>query len=123
MKSAANVEIVPIIETSTVDEVVIGSALNLESSTIGSVKSRKENMQDSPRTDNEGTARKVAQPFSSASNSGNKRQRVVTPAASKVIDDEDEPRTSPNLRKISNKTVKQEPKENERRVLGGIENI
>jgi hypothetical protein len=54
--------------------------------------------------------------------SGTKRQRVVTPAASKVIDDEDEPRKSPSVR-IAPQSALQEIKEGERKVLGGIENI
>jgi hypothetical protein len=54
--------------------------------------------------------------------SGTKRQRVVTPAASKVIDDEDEPRKSPSVR-ISSRSALQEIKEGERKVLGEIENV
>ena len=102
----------------------------LLSTTITSnVKSRKENVQSSPHgadlnsTGYEGVARKVSQQFSTTAVNGIKRPRVVTPAASKVIDDEDEPRTSPSLRMASRGSAKQEGKEVERRVLSGIENI
>lgn len=96
---------------------------------ISNVQSRKEYAQASPvevaskHTDNGGISRKVSQQIATEINSGNKRQRVIAPAASKVIDDEDEPRSSPSLRKISSKSTKQDSKENERRVLSGIENI
>lgn len=59
----------------------------------------------------------------STGNNGTKRQRVITPAAAKVIDDEDEPRTSPSIRKTSLGSMKQDGKGNERKVLGGIENV
>ncbi|KAH8676660.1 hypothetical protein BGZ60DRAFT_371700 [Tricladium varicosporioides] len=100
----------------------------LEVTAIGNVKSRKENMQGSPRgpdsgTVSEGTARRVAQALTSSTNNSNKRQRIITPASSKVIDVEDEPRTSPSLRKMSSKSMKQEHRDCERRVLSGIENI
>jgi alpha-N-acetylglucosamine transferase len=89
------------------------------------VQSRKEN-HSSPHSEfrqesNEGVTRKVSQTFA-ASNSSHKRQRVVTPAASKVIDAEDEPRTSPSSRKISRTSEKQDS-DSERRVLSGIENV
>ena len=51
---------------------------------------------------------------------GMKRQRVAS-AASKAIDNEDEPRSSPTLRKTS--MGKQEGVETERKVLGAIENV
>lgn len=93
-------------------------------------------MQESPRGaeqslyGNGNITRKVSQPFPAASNHGtNKRQRVVTPAASKVIDDEDEPRSSPAFRKTSGLSSKSEPppnpahRESEVRILSGNENI
>ncbi|CAG8982609.1 hypothetical protein HYALB_00008101 [Hymenoscyphus albidus] len=103
---------------------------------------RKEKMQESPRgveqpiIGNEnaaGAARKVSQPFSIANHGTNKRQRVVTPAASKVIDDEDEPRSSPAFRKTSGISSKSEPppppphrephREGDVRILSGNQNI
>jgi hypothetical protein len=93
------------------------------------VKSRKEHVQPSPLTENvntaenEGVSRKTSLQIAIEFNGGNKRQRVITPAASKVIDDEDEPRSSPSLRKIAERSTKQDTKEGERSVLGGIENI
>lgn len=92
-----------------------------------SIWSRKENVYGSPSaTDtfgNEGALRKVAQTFTATNSSGTKRQRNVTPAASKVIDDEDEPRASPLLGKMSRGASKHEGREGERRVLSGIENL
>ncbi|TVY81836.1 hypothetical protein LSUE1_G003008 [Lachnellula suecica] len=92
------------------------------------VKGKKENAQASPfevprnPMDTSGFARKISQ--QTGVENSNKRQRVITPAASKVIDDEDEPRSSPSLRKSStSRPTKQELKDNERRVLSGIENI
>jgi hypothetical protein len=60
--------------------------------------------------------------FITTNNSGTKRSRVITPAANKVIDDEDEPRVSPLIRHASLETVKQEKREPQRKVLGEIEN-
>lgn len=94
------------------------------------VKGRKENIQASalettPKPNNTegngGSLRKVSQTATESNH--NKRQRVVTPAASKVIDDTDEPRSSPSLRKVSGMLVKQDSKEGERKVLQGIENV
>lgn len=70
--------------------------------------------------DDENTARKSPM-FITTNNSGTKRSRVVTPAAIKAIDDEDEPRASPSIRQASLGTVKQENREPERKVLGEIE--
>ncbi|CZT08402.1 uncharacterized protein RCO7_08225 [Rhynchosporium graminicola] len=72
---------------------------------------------------NENPPRRVSQPFTTTNNSGTKRQRVVTPAAAKVIDEEDEPRSSPSLRKASQASARTDGRENERVVLGGIENV
>lgn len=58
--------------------------------------------------------RKVSQTFTS-SNSGNKRQRVISPAAPKAIDTEDEPKGSISHGRQGNGA--------ERRVLSGIQNI
>lgn len=71
----------------------------------------------------ENPTRRISQPFATTNNSGTKRQRVVTPAAAKVIDDEDEPRSSPSIRKASQASARTDGKENDRVVLGGIENI
>ena len=92
----------------------------LNSGLIG-IKSRKENVQDySGKGERLGAidrTRKSVQPVLSTSTSGAKRQRVVTPAAFKVIDEEDEPRSSPT-RKVSQGTSAQD---GERRALSGIE--
>jgi hypothetical protein len=83
-------------------------------STAESVQSRKENMPDSPHSmdlrlpSNEGSVNKMPPSFQPPNHGANKRQRIVTPAASKAIDDEDEPRSSPSVRKISGMSVKQE---------------
>lgn len=75
-----------------------------ESGISGSVKSRKENAQDSPllrETVSEGNFTwGASQPSSAISAAGHKRQRVVTPASVKAIDQEDEPKNS-IMRKIS----------------------
>jgi hypothetical protein len=90
----------------------------------GNVKSRKENKQCSPNNVeiiSGDVSRKPGQPFMSIS-SGAKRQRVVTPAAFKAIDNEDQPRSSPNSRKISQGvSLAQDIRDGERRVLTGIE--
>ena len=72
--------------------------------------------------DENATLNTISSISSTTNISGTKRQRVVTPAASKVIDEEDEPRKSPSIR-IASRSVLQEIKEGERKVLGGIENI
>ena len=86
------------------------------------IKSRKENVpktlfEENPQAQDKGL-RKVAQPFSASNITGTKRQRVITPAASKVIDHEDQPRVSPIARKLSRQDAR-----DGRSVLGGIENI
>ncbi len=102
--------------------------LTMKPNAIDSLKSKKENIQE-PTLETESSplvngniVRIVSQPIATTT-SGTKRQRVVTPAAAKVIDDEDEPRTSPFIRKTSLGSTKQDGKENERKVLGGIENV
>jgi len=52
-----------------------------------------------------------------------KRQRVVTPASFKAIDQEDEPKDSSVLRKISQGSALQDNKDVGRRVLGELPNI
>lgn len=97
---------------------------------INSIKSRKETMQDSPlgpepnATVNEHSTRVVSQSFVPANSAGTKR-RVVTPAAAKVIDDEDEPRSSPSLRNVSRGSMKQDGKEieSDKRVFSGVSNV
>jgi hypothetical protein len=94
---------------------------------LSNVKSRKDYIQDSlelfESCQNENATLNTISSISSTTNiSGTKRQRVVTPAASKVIDDEDEPRKSPSVR-IASRSALQEIKEGERKVLGGIENV
>lgn len=86
---------------------------------IGSVKSRKENAQDSPlpRALSEGNnfTSGASQPSSAISAAGHKRQRVVTPASVKAIDQEDEPKNS-IMRKISQGSAG-------RRALGELPNV
>jgi hypothetical protein len=86
------------------------------------IKSRKENMQESTGASDLYSSsiditRKAAQPFTLNPSGMAKRQRIVTPAAFKVIDEEDEPRTSPT-RKVT-QTVS--AADGERRALSGIE--
>ncbi|KAK6587412.1 hypothetical protein PZA11_000702 [Diplocarpon coronariae] len=75
----------------------------------------------------ENSMRRLSQPFTTT-NGSNKRQRVVS-AAAKAIDDEDEPRSSPSraasisVRKTSQASVRIDNKENERVILGGIQNV
>jgi hypothetical protein len=93
-------------------------------------KPEKENDGTSPATQESESAgkqqtttmRRSSHPFTATNITGTKRQRNVTPASSKVIDDEDEPRSSPSLRKVSRQS-KQEGKEGDRRALSGIENV
>jgi hypothetical protein len=67
--------------------------------------------------------RTISNPIATATSSGTKRQRVVTPAATKAIDIEDEPRTSPSIRKMSLGNAKHEGEEGDRKILGAIENV
>jgi hypothetical protein len=90
-------------------------------SRLVNIKGRKENVHEYPGKSEICTAtdrvRRATQPSMSISSSGAKRQRVVTPAAFKVIDEEDEPRSSP-----TRKTSQAAPAyDEERKVLGGIE--
>ncbi|KAI9733152.1 MAG: hypothetical protein M1818_007270 [Claussenomyces sp. TS43310] len=97
------------------------------------IRSRKESIQASPSVQEPASipvegVRKIAQPFPSATNSGggsggsssSKRQRVVTPAAFRAIDQEDQPRSSPTSRKISQAVIEEDAMEKERRILSGI---
>jgi hypothetical protein len=96
----------------------------LKQITNTSVRSRKENMHETPlgpepsAAANENGTRVVPQSFVTTNSAGTKRSRVVTPAAAKVIDDEDEPRTSQSVRQVSRTSVKQDGKENERKASG-----
>lgn len=98
------------------------------------VKSRKENINRSPVTtrassvsvvDENETNRKVSQTFTAINSANNKRQRVVTPAATKAIDDEDEPRSSPSTRKVSRTSAKegQGQAQGARRALSNVTNV
>lgn len=98
------------------------------------VKSRKENINRSPVTtransvsvvDENETNRKVSQTFTAINNVNNKRQRVITPAATKAIDDEDEPRSSPSTRKVSRTSAKegQGQAQGARRALSNVTNV
>ncbi len=102
------------------EESQLNSMPVLSSGRIG-IRGRKENMLESPcegePSGNTEVTRTIAQSFASAEraiSSGSKRQRVVTPAAFKVIDEEDEPKSSPT-RKVSQAG-------SVRSVLNGIEN-
>jgi hypothetical protein len=89
-------------------------------SSFTAVKSRKENLQESAGISewhrSIDRTRKFMNPVVSTS-SGTKRQRVVTPASFRAIDEEDEPRSSPT-RKVSQAVSAQD---GERRALSGIE--
>jgi hypothetical protein len=95
---------------------------------MNEIEGKKENCQDkSPYSEvnsatNETTLRNTMQSYS-ATSSGAKRQRIVTPAATKVIAVEDEPRTSPLASKISRGTLQDGNSEGEKKVLSEIENI
>jgi hypothetical protein len=110
------------------------TTVNNGSAILSNIKSRKEN-QASPLAgrsisataaekplEREETAQKVSQAIIPATNSGTKRQRVITPAAAKAIDDEDEPRSSPSTRKVSRASAKQDGPE-PRRVLSNLTNV
>lgn len=94
---------------------------------LDEIENKKENCQDrSPNSvvsaTDETSIRKTSQSYSTTS-SGAKRQRVVTPASAKVINVEDELRSSPTSRKISRGTIPDSNAEGEKKVLGEIENI
>lgn len=77
------------------------------------------------RTASDGSTRRASNLFTSTNAVGTKRQRNVTPASSKAIDDEDEPRSSPSLRKVSrqsNASGNGRGKDIERRVLSTVDN-
>ncbi|KAF7870070.1 uncharacterized protein EAF02_009260 [Botrytis sinoallii] len=77
------------------------------------------------RTASDGSTRRTSNLFTSTNAIGTKRQRNVTPASSKAIDDEDEPRSSPSLRKVSrqsNASGNGRGKDAERRVLSTVDN-
>lgn len=109
-------------EEPTEEEATLGALL------IDDIESRKENCHNcSPYSEvnsatDETAIRKPSQSYSTTS-SGAKRQRVVTQAPAKVIDVEDEPRSSITLRKISRGTMPESNGEGEKKVLGEIENI
>lgn len=91
---------------------------------LDEMESKKENcspLSEMVSATDETVMRKTSQAYSTTS-SGAKRQRVVTPVSTKVIDVEDEPRSSPTSRKISRSTIP-ENGEGEKKVLGEIENI
>ncbi|KAH6709222.1 hypothetical protein BKA61DRAFT_678120 [Leptodontidium sp. MPI-SDFR-AT-0119] len=106
------------VETNTVSHEDSTRKANQLSASIGN----QAGIIGSTPANNEHPARRASQPFTTT-NSGTKRQRVVTPAAAKVIDDEDEPRSSPSIRKASQASTRTDGKEKERVVLGGIENV
>jgi hypothetical protein len=109
------------------DEVIVKYEANIPSplptrnSSLLVIKSRKENKQQSPNIGEKlgslDATRKVSQTLMSNAGGDTKRQRIVTPAAFKVIDEEDEPKTSPTRKNFQTAPVQ----EGERRVLSGIE--
>ena len=108
-------------------EIVPKPILATKPNLIDNLKSKEEIVQEPPVESqpvvNENAIRKFSNAIPTANNSGTKKQRIVTPAAAKAIDDEDEPRTSPSIRKTSLGSTKQEAEENDRKVLGAIENV
>ena len=124
--------IAPTFGDSFSDKPLVRAEEPTEADTLGALlmdamESKKENCHDrSPHSEvnsatDETAIRKPSQSYSTTS-SGAKRQRVVTPASAKVIDVEDQPRSSPTSRKISRGTMP-EGNEAEKKVLGEIENI
>lgn len=97
------------------------NSMSVLNSGFVAIKSRKENVQEffgkSERLGTIDRTRKSAQPVVATSTNGAKRQRIITPAAFKAIDEEDEPRSSPT-RKASQAASAQD---GERRALSGIE--
>ena len=96
---------------------------------MNEIDGKKENCQQntSPYSEvnsatNVTTLRKTMQSYS-ATSSGPKRQRILTPSATKVIDVKDEPGTSPLSRKVSRGTFQEGDSEGEKKVLREIENI
>lgn len=114
-------------ENSTPGDATATITIQQAPTTIDGVKSRKENKPESPPVASQSSSlakdesmRKVSQAFASVTNTNNKRQRIVTPAASKAIDDEDEPRSSPSTRKVSRTSAKE--CHGQKRVLSSITN-
>jgi hypothetical protein len=92
---------------------------------IDSLKSEKTNVPEPPVEPELvlKEIRTISNPIATATNSRTKRQRVVISAATKSIDVEDEPRTSPSIRKTSLGNTRQEAEESDRKILGAIENV
>lgn len=96
--------------------------------TISSIKSRKETIQSSPlgtarsaSAGQEETGRTASHIFVAPGNSGNKRQRIVTPTPSKTINMEDS-RASPSSRQASYASPKLDG-QTPRRVLSNLTNV
>ncbi|KAG4027348.1 hypothetical protein MFRU_031g00950 [Monilinia fructicola] len=128
-----------------IEEARFRHSRRLSSSSLSCAKSNKENDNRSPATQSEikpevfgsgnqrvasGGSTRRSSLFTSTNVMGTKRQRNVTPASSKAIDDEDEPRSSPSLRKVSrqsnasgNGSGNGKGNDSERRVLSGLENV
>lgn len=114
--------------TSGLDEAAASGTVLIQQrpSIHDTIKGRKEHADHSPNSPGSASPpidehmRKVSQAFDGAANANNKRQRVVTPAASKAIDEEDEPRSSPTARKVSRTNAKEA--HTQKRVLGNITN-
>ncbi|RAL66920.1 hypothetical protein DID88_007702 [Monilinia fructigena] len=128
-----------------IEEARFRHSRRLSSSSLSCSKGNKENYSRSPATQSElksevfgsgnqrvasGGSTRRSSLFTSTNVMGTKRQRNVTPASSKAIDDEDEPRSSPSLRKVSrqsnasgNGNGNGKGNDSERRVLSGLENV
>lgn len=122
-----------------IDESHFHHSRRLSSSSLMYAKGHKENDNRSPATQSEfkaeftgsnnprlpsGGSTRRSSLFTSTNVMGTKRQRNVTPASSKAIDDEDEPRSSPSLRKVSrqsNASGSGKVMDSERRVVSGLE--
>ncbi|ESZ99513.1 hypothetical protein SBOR_0078 [Sclerotinia borealis F-4128] len=120
-----------------IEEARFHHSRRLSSSSMSYAKSNKENNNRSPAAQSEiigygnqplasGDTTRRSSLFTSTNVMGTKRQRNVTPASSKAIDDEDEPRSSPSLRRVSrqsNASGNGRGKDSDRRVLSGVENV
>lgn len=120
---------------SQIEEARLRDTRRLDSSSQSCANKENENLSpaalseitgpNNQRTASDGSTRRTSNLFTSTNAIGTKRQRNVTPASSKAIDDEDEPRSSPSLRKASrqsNASGNGRGKDIERRVLSNVDN-
>ncbi|KAF5875386.1 uncharacterized protein Bfra_003840 [Botrytis fragariae] len=120
---------------SQIEEARLRESSRLSSSSLSCANKENENRSpalpleitgtNSQRTTSDGSTKRTSNLFTSTNAIGTKRQRNVTPASSKAIDDEDEPRSSPSLRKVSrqsNASGNGRGKDVERRVFSTVDN-